>query len=143
MSRFKKTFDWGDYHRRIPPFKRIDQEQFEKLCAMGCPRDEICAFFDVGKDTLIKWCKDVYDGKTFQEARDLFMVEMKVGIRRAQLKHMERDPGMAKYLGKIYLGQDEKQTISVETKNANPLADLSEEELRALIRQNEVSEDNG
>ena len=140
MSRYKTMFDWGNYHRTVPPRKRIDQDQFEKLCTMGCTRDDICNFFDVGKDTLIRWCKDVYDGKTFAEARDLFLVEMKINIRKAQFKHMEKSPDMAKYLGKIYLGQDEKQTISVETKNSNPLADLSEEELRALIKQNEESD---
>ena len=44
---------------------RIDQKQFENLCAIQCTRDEICSIFGVDDNTLIRWCKEHYDGKDF------------------------------------------------------------------------------
>ena len=34
------------------PRKEIDQNEFEKLCALQCTQEEICAWFDVTDKTL-------------------------------------------------------------------------------------------
>ena len=133
----KYLIDPDSMYKRISPKKRIDKEQFEKLCSMGCRKDEVCYFFDVSGNTLLEWCKENYEGKTFEQSRQMFEINLKIAIRQAQIKHMAKSADMAKYLGKIYLGQDEKQNITIENKNSNPLQDLSEEELKALINKAE------
>ena len=40
--------------------EKIDQIQFEKLCGLQCTESEIMGYFQVSKDTLIRWCKETY-----------------------------------------------------------------------------------
>ena len=42
------------------PSAEIDQESFEKLCAMQCTRNEICAWFGITDKTLSRWCEKTY-----------------------------------------------------------------------------------
>ena len=92
----------------------IDKTQFEKLCALQCTRDEICAVLNVDDNTLIDWCKNTYgcDFRTiFTEKKQLG----KMSLRRSQWKLAEKNPTMAIWLGKQYLGQKEQTTINNES----------------------------
>ena len=83
---------------------KIDKKQFEQLCRMQCTREEICSFFDVSKDTLIRWCKATY-GTDFETIYAQKKQGGKIAIRRFQLQQAEHNPTMAIWLGKQYLGQ--------------------------------------
>jgi len=83
---------------------KIDQKQFEQLCRMQCTENEICSFFDVSKDTLIRWCKNNYGGD-FANVYSQKKEGGKIAIRRFQLQQAEHNPTMAIWLGKQYLGQ--------------------------------------
>ena len=98
------------------PRKQIDKTEFEKLCFLQCTRSEFCTWFDVKEDTLNKWCKENYDGRTFsavfQEKRENGLIS----LRRTQFQLAEKSPAMAIFLGKNLLGQTDKmeqtQTIN-------------------------------
>lgn len=103
----------------------INQKQFESLCAIQCTEEEILSVLDVGKNTLIRWCKDTYGvdfGTIFKEKRQ----NGKASLRRNQFKLAETNPTMAIWLGKQYLGQKEQveqvMTIKEKTK-AEELSD--------------------
>lgn len=87
------------------PRKEIGREQFEKLCGMMCTEQEICGFFGVSDETLNRWCKNTYDGKTFMEAFKIYSADGRISLRRMQWKIAERNAAMAIFLGKQYLGQ--------------------------------------
>ena len=89
------------------PFKEIDQNNFEKLCALQCTMLEICAFFDITDKTLSAWCKRTYH-KSFSE---IFKIKRQAGfisLRRAQFEQARSSAAMAIFLGKNYLGQSDK-----------------------------------
>lgn len=98
---------------------RIDQKQFENLCAIQCTRDEICSIFGVDDNTLIRWCKEHYDGKdfgtVFQEKRKLG----KASLRRTQWKLAEKNVSMAIFLGKNMLGQTDNPEVIQEDSGNN------------------------
>lgn len=86
------------------PRKEINKDQFEKLCAMQCTKEEISAFFDCSEDTVERWCK--------REYKDSFAVVLKnkgasgrISLRRNQFRLAEKNASMAIWLGKQYLGQ--------------------------------------
>lgn len=84
--------------------KEIDREEFEKLCAMQCTREEIAAFFGVGDKLICEWCQRTY-GEDFET---VFAEKRKGGLaslRRIQWKWAESNVVMAIFLGKNYLGQ--------------------------------------
>lgn len=83
---------------------KIDKKQFEQLCKMQCTENEICSFFDVSKDTLIRWCKNTYN-TDFANVYSIKKEGGKIAIRRFQLQQAEHNPTMAIWLGKQYLGQ--------------------------------------
>ena len=98
------------------PRKEINKTEFEKLCFLQCTRSEFCTWFDVSEDTLNRWCKENYDGKTFsavfQEKRENGLIS----LRRTQFQLAEKSPAMAIFLGKNLLGQTDKME---QTQNIN------------------------
>ena len=91
---------------------KIDEHQFENLCKMQCTETEIMAWFDVSKDTLIRWCKENY-GADFATVYAKKKENGKIALRRYQLQQAEKNPTMAIWLGKQYLNQ--KDNMEVES----------------------------
>ena len=101
------------------PRKEINKTEFEKLCFLQCTQREFCSWFDVSDETLNKWCKLNYDGRTFL---DVFKEKRENGIislRRTQFQLAEKSPAMAIFLGKNLLGQTDKveQTVNDVSEN--------------------------
>ena len=98
------------------PLAKIDQKQFENLCALQCTLEEICGWFGVSDKTLNGWCKRTYNAsfsEVFRQKRGKGMI----AVRRAQWRLAEKNAAMAIWLGKQYLGQRDivEQTIAVDT----------------------------
>ena len=81
-----------------------DFEQFEALCKIQCSKADICAVMDVSEKTLDRLVKEKYK-KTFEEMQTHFRAYGKASLLRSQFKLAERNPSMAIWLGKQYLGQ--------------------------------------
>lgn len=81
-----------------------DVEQFEALCKIQCSKADICAVMDISEKTLDRLVKEQYKG-SFEEAQDRFRAYGKASLLRTQFKLAERNPSMAIWLGKQYLGQ--------------------------------------
>lgn len=100
---------------------KIDQKQFENLCKMQCTETEIMSWFDVSKDTLIRWCKANY-GCDFATIYEQKKEGGKIALRRYQLQLAEKNPTMAIFLGKQYLKQ--RDNIEVEAKQLVKVEEL-------------------
>lgn len=99
-----------------PAQDKIDKKQFENLCGLQCTLLEICDFFDVEDDTLNSWCKRIY-GTTFSEVFKIKRGKGQISLRRTQWKLAEKNPTMAIFLGKQYLGQTDKVETTGEIKS--------------------------
>ena len=89
------------------PRAEIDARQFENLCKMQCTEREICSWFGITDKTLTAWCKRTYH-KTFSEVFKEKREAGKISLRRTQFQLAEKSPAMAIFLGKQYLGQQER-----------------------------------
>lgn len=98
------------------PKIEIDKDQFKKLCAIQCTLEEISSWFKCSEDTIERWCKREL-GMSFADAFKTFSADGKISLRRNQFKMAEHNPGMAMFLGKVYLGQRENVEVSVVTAN--------------------------
>jgi hypothetical protein len=95
------------------PMKVIEQEKFEKLCALQCTQAEICAWFDVTDKTLTSWCKRTYR-MSFSEVFAIKREKGKISLRRLQFQLAKRNAAMAIFLGKQHLGQkDDISSVNV------------------------------
>lgn len=106
------------------PRKQIDKAQFEKLCILQCTITEMCGYFNCDDMTLNKWCRENYDGKTFSEVFALKRGLGKISLRRYQFQLAEKNPTMAIWLGKQWLGQ--KDNIEVDNGNNELLNSLTQ-----------------
>lgn len=111
-----------------PAQNRIDKRIFENLCGLQCTLLEICDAFDVEDDTLNSWCKATY-GTTFSEVFKKKRGKGQISLRRMQWKQAAKNPTMAIWLGKQYLGQKDNLDVKV--------ADMSKvDELLGEIKKN-------
>ncbi len=123
------------------PLKKLDKKDFESLLAIQCTLSEVTAFFDnkldgCSEDTVERWCKRTYN-ETFAEVSAKKREVGKISIRRAQFEMMKRNPTALIWVSKQYLGQTDKQEISVAEVNPNVVDEIEKE-----IGQFEVKEGN-
>ncbi len=93
------------------PRKEIDKAQFEALCGIQCTLEEVCAVLDVQDDTLNRWCKETYDGKTFSEVFKQKREIGKVSLRRAGFKLAQKSAPVHIFYAKNYLGMTDHVEI--------------------------------
>lgn len=99
---------------RLPPHRPknyIDWKLFEKLCGCQCTQSEMASMLNVHEETLRRrveqFYKDSYAGiyKKFSE-------DGKCSLRRNQFVLSQKNAGMAIWLGKIWLGQQDPDKIN-------------------------------
>lgn len=102
------------------PQIKIDQAQFEQLCAMQCTLNEIAGWFHCSEDTIERWCRRTYKDESgapigFADAYKVYSAAGKISLRRMQFKQAEKSYAMAIWLGKQWLGQrDVVETVTNE-----------------------------
>lgn len=91
----------------------LKKETFELFCACQLTRADICKGLGVNPDTLNKWVKENYDGRTFSAVYDEKKTMGNLSIRGAGFKMAKNNPTMnifwAKYLGMTENQSDEKR----------------------------------
>ncbi len=80
------------------PKKEIDYEVVEKLAGIQCTQEEIANFLNLSVRTLQR---DEEFCRLYKKGQD----DGKRSLRRIQFKIAEKNPTMAIWLGKQYLGQ--------------------------------------
>lgn len=100
------------------PQIKIDQKQFEELCALQCTLDEIAGWFGCSADTIERWCRRTYNicfADVFAQKRG----RGKISLRRAQFQLAQKNASMAIWLGKQWLGQTDKPDGSIDTEDTD------------------------
>lgn len=101
------------------PRKEIPQNEFEKLCALQCTKDEICGFFEITDKTLDAWCKRTYK-RGFSDIYAEKRSTGKISIRRKQFEvALSGNVSMLIWLGKNILNQVDKQEIKTNPAQFN------------------------
>ena len=95
--------------KRGRPKIEFDLKQVEKLAMLQCTYDELAAFFDCSKDTIINRMKD---DESFSAAYKNGLEKGKMSLRRMQWRAAESgNVTMLIWLGKQHLGQTDKQDV--------------------------------
>ena len=104
--------------------RKIDKEQFEKLCNIQCTGEEIASWFGCSIDTLNDWCKANYEGQTFSKVFSQKAACGRISLRRSQWQKAvkETNTSMLIWLGKQYLNQVDK----VENTNTEKVEFISD-----------------
>ena len=91
--------------------KAIDWDMIKKLSQIQCTQDEICAFLEIGSETLRRASYEVYGcapGEVLAEWRQ----GGNCSLRRKQWQLADTNAAVAIFLGKQYLGQDDDYNLN-------------------------------
>ena len=122
------------------PKKKIDKNVFENLMKIQCTKEEICAVLMVSENTLLNWVKENYDGATFCAVFSSFKAVGRASLRRIQFDQAEKNPRMAIWLGKQYLGQ--RDTDRDKLQDDDPIDEFINAVLN-VKKEEKGEEDNG
>lgn len=94
-----------------PPIE-INWIEFDKLCRLQCTLEEIAGWFNCSIDTIENKVKQEH-GVTFSEYFAQKRAGGKVSLRRRQYEAaMAGNTALLIFLGKQYLGQSDKNTVT-------------------------------
>lgn len=108
------------------PKIEIDTEEFEKLCYIQCTKDEIAYWFNCSPDTIEGFCKKHYN-ETFSATYKKYSANGKMSLRRTQFRLAEKNPTMAIWLGKQYLGQTDKVENTITNDSITIVSDMKKD----------------
>ena len=92
------------------PQKKIDYEKLDKLLGIFCTGEECASVLDMDYDTINACLKR--DKKVgFSEYSNMKKGVGRASLRRRQFQMAEKNPALAIWLGKQYLGQVDHQEI--------------------------------
>ena len=120
--------------RKGRPFIEIDLETLEKLGTMHATYEEVGAWFNCSKRTIINRMKD----EAFRFAFENGILKGNLNLRRLSVRHAEGHGSsavnMTIYLRKQWLGETDHPppTTMIQTNNTLALTHASESDLRAL-----------
>lgn len=109
------------------PRAKINQKQFESLCAIQCTKAEVCAVLDVTEKTLEKWVQETYGAgfsQVFNQKRELG----KASLRRAGFQLAQKNASVHIFYAKNHLGM----TDTIETE-FNPESLVRAKELLGAV----------
>ncbi len=101
------------------PPKEVNWTLFEDLCSLQCTQSEICSVLKLTDKTLLLKIKEHY-GEDYSDTYKKYSEFGKSSLRRYQFAQAKKNPGMAIWLGKQWLGQKDHQDI-VSTPNDEKL----------------------
>lgn len=94
------------------PKIELDWTQFDSLCGIQCSLVEIAAYFNCSEDTIERRVKEEH-GVTFAEYFATKRGKGKIALRRKQYEvALSGNVPMMIWLGKQYLGQQDKQEVN-------------------------------
>lgn len=91
----------------------IPKESFERLCQMQATLVEISEFFGISEDTVERWCKEQYEGRTFKEVFTIKRALGLVSLRRTLFQQSVTTPSVAIFLAKNWLGMSDKNDVDL------------------------------
>ena len=89
----------------------IDWEQMDKLCFLRCTLTEIAEFFNVSDAIIEKRCIEE-KGVSFKEYFKQKSAGGLISLRRYMWQMAKKNPGMAIFMAKNYLGMTDKQELT-------------------------------
>lgn len=95
----KKTRNGNAY-----AMNRINKEQFEYMCSLGCKHPEVAGLFRVSEKTLYRWIRDTYGDYDFNTVRSWFYVSLKMDIRKQLERQMKYNPAVLIFQAKNHCG---------------------------------------
>ena len=124
----------GAIKKQGRPKKEIDFKVLEGLCEIHCTLADVAGFFHTSDSTIQRRCREHYD-MTYDEVYRAYSAPGRVSLRRWQFRMAEKNPTMAIWLGKQWLGQTDRieQNVFESSENYDDRAKRTRERMLAEL----------
>ena len=95
-----------------PPVKEISWTAFEELCGLQCTQEEIAAVLEISVDALYYKVRENYE-MSYSDVYKKYAAQGRPSLRRSQRILADKNPAMAIWLGKNWLGQRDNLDMAV------------------------------
>ena len=101
---------------------KINKTQLESILRLGFTQQQVCDFFGTSKSTLLRFVKENYNGRTFEQIKAEYTAQTQSMIMLNLLNLSKKNANVAIFLAKSVCGQNENYSAPVNDDAENAFA---------------------
>ena len=101
---------------------KINKTQLESILRLGFTQRQVCDFFGTSKSTLLRFVKENYNGRTFEQIKAEYTAQTQSMIMLNLLNLSKKNANVAIFLAKSVCGLNENYSAPVNDDAENALA---------------------
>lgn len=105
-----------------PSYPELNKASFETLLRLQFTREEVLVYFGKSKTSLIEWVKKEYDGRTFEDIKQMCMMQTQVRLKSSAIKMSEKNPAVMIFLLKSVCRMTDETPTQKENNDKNVIS---------------------
>lgn len=101
---------------------KINKTQLENILRLGFTQQQVCDFFGTSKSTLLRFVKENYNGRTFEQIKAEYTAQTQSMIMLNLLNLSKKNANVAIFLAKSVCGLNENYSAPVNDDAENAFA---------------------
>ena len=101
---------------------KINKTQLESILRLGFTQQQVCDFFGTSKSTLLRFVKENYNGRTFEQIKAEYTAQTQSMIMLNLLNLSQKNANVAIFLAKSVCGLNENYSAPVNDDAENAFA---------------------
>ena len=101
---------------------KINKTQLESILRLGFTQQQVCNFFGTSKSTLLRFVKENYNGRTFEQIKAEYTAQTQSMIMLNLLNLSKKNANVAIFLAKSVCGLNENYSAPVNDDAENAFA---------------------
>ena len=101
---------------------KINKTQLESILRLGFTQQQVCDFFGTSKSTLLRFVKENYNGRTFEQLQAEYTAQTQSMIMLNLLNLSKKNANVAIFLAKSVCGLNENYSAPVNDDAENAFA---------------------
>ena len=101
---------------------KINKTQLESILRLGFTQQQVCDFFGTSKSTLLRFVKENYNGRTFEQIKAEYTAQTQTMIMLNLLNLSKKNANVAIFLAKSVCGLNENYSAPVNDDAENAFA---------------------
>ena len=101
---------------------KLNKTQLESILRLGFTQQQVCDFFGTSKSTLLRFVKENYNGRTFEQIKAEYTAQTQSMIMLNLLNLSKKNANVAIFLAKSVCGLNENYSAPVNDDAENAFA---------------------
>ncbi len=103
-------------------YPELNKASFETLLRLQFTREEVLVYFGKSKTGLIEWVKKEYEGRTFEDIKQMCTMQTQVRLKSTALKMSEKNPAVMIFLLKSICRMSDETPAQTENNDKNVIS---------------------